>query len=186
MPFQGAERRLRARYRVRVPFVVKSSTEQIRGTTRNISLLGISAYADHPLPAVQPVQCYLELPRISRPIIANGTVIRCESLSEPHPDGPYELGIFFKGFQKPGETTLARFLHQIERQEQAEIKVGYLALKKRLAQRRRRKQMEELRRRRRRQERLRRRRLRLARQKRLADQRKKRRQARRKAAKAGK
>jgi len=151
-----------------------------------MSLLGISAYTQDPLPQVQPVQCLLELPREKQPIAVKGTVIRCQPLPQPHPDGPYEMGVFFKEFQHRGEGILARFLDRISQEEKEAIQVGYRALQQRLAARRRRKRLEELRLRRRRAARLRRRRLRLARQKRLALQRKRLRMKRRAALLAAK
>lgn len=165
------ERRLRTRFRVRVPFVLKGNGQEVRGTTRNISLLGISAYTQGPLPMVQPVQCLLELPQEPQPLTVNGTVIRCEQLSEAHPDGPYEVGVFFKEFQKRGETALLKYLEQMAQEERSAIKEGYQILQQRIIARRRRKQLEELHKKRRRAERLRRRRLRLARLKRLKAQR---------------
>ncbi len=183
MPVAVAERRLRTRFRVRVPFVLKGNGQEVRGTTRNISLLGISAYTQGPLPVVQPVQCLLELPQEPQPLTVNGTVIRCEQLPEAHPDGPYEMGVFFKAFQKKGEAALLKYLEQMAQEEQSAIKEGYRVLQQRITARRRRKQLEELHRKRRRVERLRRRRLRLARLERLKAQRLARR-AKRKAATA--
>lgn len=178
MPFRGTERRLRARFRIRIPFVLRSNGHEVRGITRNVSLLGISAYTDAPMPQVQPVQCVLELPKQPKPLIANGTVIRCESLTQPHPDGPYEMGVFFKGFPEGGEPILSRFLDQLAREDREAIKTGYRLLQQRVAERRRRKRLEAERKRRRRLARLRRRRLRLAREKRLAAQRRAKRRAR--------
>lgn len=171
--FRGRDRRLRTRFRARIPFVLKSNSQQVRGITSNISLLGISAYTEGPLGPVQPVQCALEVPQLRQPIVAMGTVIRCEALREPHLDGPYQVGIFFKEFEARGESTLARFLEELQHKEQEAIQAGYRDLKKRLTDRLRRKKMEALRKRRRRQERLRRRRLRLAKLKRLKAMRRK-------------
>ena len=142
MAFRGDERRLRTRYRIRVPFLVKGANGQVRGITRNISLLGISAYAESSLPQVQPVQCLLELPSKSEPLKVQGTVIRCHPLETPHADGPYELGIFFKEFQGAGETELIKFLNQVALDDQIAIKDGYRELKARLAARRRKKRTE--------------------------------------------
>ena len=180
MPFRGMERRLRTRFRVRLPFVLKNDGQEVRGTTRNVSLLGISAYTDAPLSQVQPVQCLLELPKRSRPLVANGTVLRCEPLAEPHPDGPYEMGVFFKEFPGGGEPILSRFLDRLEREDEEAIKAGYRILQQRIADRRRKRHLEVQRKRRRRLARLRRRRLRLARQKRLAERRRRQRAARKK------
>lgn len=136
--------------------------------TRNVSLLGISAYSKSGVEGAQPVHCLLNLPNRSQPIVAHGTVIRCEPMSEPHADGSHELGVFFKEFEGTDEEDLSRFLQQVLQEEQSAIQAGYKALKQRLTARRRRRKMEENRRRKRRRERLRKRRLRLARQKRLA------------------
>lgn len=165
--FRGPDRRLRTRSRIRLPFLLKNDGQQVRGITRNLSLLGISAYTEGPLSLVQPVQCLLELPQHPQPTVANGTVIRCETLSEPNPDGPYEMGIFFKEFEGNGESTLARFLEDMTHQEQAAIKAGYRVLQQRIAARRRRKRLELLKKKRRKIERLRKRKQRLAKQKRL-------------------
>jgi len=171
MAFRGAERRLRTRYRVRVPFVLKGADSQVRGTTRNISLLGISAYAESPLNQVQPVQCLLRIPSKAEPLAVQGTVIRCQPLEAPHADGPYEIGVFFKEFQGDAETELIKFLNQVVTEEQNAIKEGYRELKQRLTARRRRKRTEAARKPRRKKERLRKRRLRLAREKRRAQKR---------------
>lgn len=165
MTLRGAERRLRARYKVRVPVVLRNDGQEIRGFTRNISLLGASAYGDSSVSQVQSVQCVLNIPEKPRPLIANGTVIRCEQLPEPHPDGSYEIGVFFKEFQGQGEAELSRFLIQLQEQERSAIQAGYRALKQRLAAKRRRRRLELLRRRKRRQLRLRRRREALRRKK---------------------
>ncbi|MBI3312214.1 MAG: PilZ domain-containing protein [Candidatus Omnitrophica bacterium] len=168
MAFGGPDRRLRARYKVRVPFVLRKNNQEIPGITRNVSLLGISAYASSSAGEVQTVDCYLNLPNRSQPLIAHGTVIRSEPLSEPHPDGQYEIGVFFKEFDGSGEAELSRFLQQVLQQEQSAIQAGYKVLKARLAARRRKKRLEEQRKQKKRRERLRKRKLRLARQKRLA------------------
>ncbi|MBI3322817.1 MAG: PilZ domain-containing protein [Candidatus Omnitrophica bacterium] len=149
MPFPGTERRLRTRYKVRVPFTLKSNGAEVHGKTRNISLLGISAYSDSSVSQVQPVQCLLDLPQRSQPLIANGTVIRCEPLSQAHPDGGYEIGVFFKEFEGQGETDLTRFLEGVLDEERSAIRAGYRALKQRLAARKRRKKAEALRKRKR-------------------------------------
>jgi len=162
MPFGEAERRLRARYKVRVPFVLKSSGHEVRGTTRNISLLGISAYSDSQVSQVQPVQCVMSLPEFQRPLIANGTVIRCEPLDLPNPDGSHEIGIFFKQFEGTGEGDLLKFLDHVLQQEQSAIQAGYRALKQRIAARKKRKQMEALEKKKRKLKRLRRRQAKLA------------------------
>ncbi|MBI3318446.1 MAG: PilZ domain-containing protein [Candidatus Omnitrophica bacterium] len=159
MPFRGPERRLRARFRVRLPFVLRSDGQQIRGATRNVSLLGISAYGEGPLNQVQAVQCVLELPAGNNPVVANGTVIRCRPLQEAHPDGSYELGVFFKEFQQQGETALSKFLDRVSLDEREAIQEGYRALKQRLADRKRRKRLKERRKQLRRQRRLRKRRI---------------------------
>ncbi len=162
MAFRGPERRLRTRFRVSLPFTLKSDSQEARGTTRNVSLLGISAVIDSTFPQAQPVDCLLHLAASSKPIIAHGTIIHCDPLPEPTPEGSHELGVFFKEFEQNGESNLARFLEQMAHKEEAALKAGYRALKQKLAARKRRKRMEELKKRRRRQERLRRRRLRLA------------------------
>jgi len=161
VPFEGPERRLRTRFRVRIPFILTNGPQQIQGTTRNVSLLGISAYSSGSFPLAQPVQCLLELPQEPKPVVAKGTVIHCEPVSQPHSDGSYEIGIFFKEFEESGESTLARYLEQISSKEETTLKAGYRALKKKLAARRRRKRTEALRKRRRHQQRLRRRRQRV-------------------------
>jgi len=166
MAFQGPERRLRARFRVRVPFLLKGNEQEVRGTTRNISLLGISAYTHAPLNPMQPVQCLLELPEARESLVASGTVIRCEPLPDPHPDGSYETGVFFKGFPSKGEQTLAKFLDRVSHQEEAALRAGYRALREKMAARKRKKRLELLHKRRQRLKRLRRKKLRLARQKR--------------------
>lgn len=168
MPLRGPDRRLRARYKVRVPFLLRDNGGEVHGITRNVSLLGISAYSDTAVGRAQPVHCLLNLPNRPHPLVAHGTVIRCEPLGQPHPDGNHEVGIFFKEFEGSGEADLSRFLQRVLQEEQSAIQIGYKELKQRLAARRRRRRVEEQRRKKRRRERLRRRRLRLARQKRLA------------------
>lgn len=163
MPFGRADRRLRTRYKVRIPFALKGNGQEVRGLTRNISLLGISAYSNSPVSGVvEPVQCLLNLPETSGPLVAHGTVIRCESLLEPHPDGTYELGVFFKEFEGEGEADLSRFLNRLMREEQNAIQAGYRQLKRRLAARRQRKRLEARRKKKRRLLRLKKRRQRLA------------------------
>lgn len=164
MPFRGVDRRMRARYKVRVPFVLRSNGHEVRGTTRNISLLGISACTDSPLQQVQAVQCLLNLPEGSRPLVANGTVIRCEPLPQPGGEGSHEIGVFFKEFEGTGESELSRFLTRVSQQEQSAIRAGYRALRQKAADRKRRRRLEALERRRRKLKRLRRKR-RLAKQK---------------------
>ena len=168
MAFQRQDRRLRARYKVRVPFMLRKNGQEVSGITRNVSLLGISAYSNTSAGEVHPVECLLNLPNRPTPLIAHGTVIRSEALSDPHPDGSYEIGVFFKEFEGSGEAELSRFLQQVLQDEQSAIQAGYKALKERLAARRKKRQLEEQKKQKRRKERLRRRRLRLARQKRLA------------------
>jgi hypothetical protein len=181
MAFRRPERRLRTRYRVRVPFTLKGTEQPVRGTTRNISLLGISAYAESSLPQVHPVQCLLDIPSKPEPLAVNGTVIRCSPSQSPHPDGPYEIGVFFKDFQGGGENELMRFLTQVADQEQEAIKDGYRELKQRMATRKRKKRSEALRKLKRKKERLRKRRLRLAKEKRAKARRAKQAQARKQA-----
>ena len=149
MPFQDADRRLRTRYKVRVPFTLKTDGQEVRGTTRNVSLLGISAYSNSSVSQIQQVQCLLDLPQRPQPLIANGTVIRCEPLGQPHPDGTYEIGVFFREFPGHGESDLTRFLEQVQDDERSAIQAGYRALKQRLAARKRRKRLAALRKRRR-------------------------------------
>ncbi len=176
MSFQGPDRRLRARFRARLPFVLKGNGNEVRGITRNVSLLGISAYTQGSILRGQPVQCLLELPsQPQSPLIARGTVIRCEPTSSEQSDGDHEVGVFFRLFEEEGEATLSKYLRHIAQEEQQTIQAGYRVLKKRLAARRNRKRLEELRKKRRRQVRLRRRKRRLAQQKRLAAQRRKKR-----------
>lgn len=149
MPLQDAERRLRTRYKVRVPFTLKADGQEVRGTTRNVSLLGISAYANSSISQVQQVQCLLDLPQRSHPLLAHGTVIRCEPVGQPHPDGTYEIGVFFKEFPGRGELDLTHFLEHVQEDEHSAIQAGYRALKQRLAARKRRKRLAALRKRRR-------------------------------------
>ena len=164
MPFRGADRRMRARYKVRVPFLLRSNGQEVHGTTRNISLLGISATADSPVQQVQPVQCVLSLPQSARPLVAHGTVIRCEALSHPGGEGSHEIGVFFKEFEGTGESELSRFLYRVSQEEQNAIRAGYRILKQKAVARKRRKRLEALEKRRRRLRRIRRKQ-RLARQK---------------------
>jgi hypothetical protein len=145
-----------------MPFTLKNDGEEIQGMTRNVSLLGISAYSQTGIDQVQEVECHLQIPETSREIIANGTVTRCHPLQEPHPDGPFEVGVFFKSFEPKGELNLVEYLKAVSDKEQAEITVAYRELKKKLAARKRRKKTELLRKKKRRAERLRKRRLRLA------------------------
>ena len=165
MPFRGSDRRMRARYKVQVPFVLKSNGHEVRGITRNISLLGISAQSDSAVSQVQPVQCLLTLPRFSEPLVAKGTVIRCEPLSESLPQASHEIGVFFKEFEGTGETDLSKFLAQVLEEEQSAIQAGYRALKQRVAARKKRKKMEALEKRKRTLKRLKRRKARLAKSK---------------------
>ena len=160
------ERRNRMRFRVRLSFILRNDGQEVRGTTRNVSLLGIAAYTVGSLPPAQPVECFLELPGHDKPLVAKGTVIRCTMLSETHPDGPYETGVFFKEFEGKGETTLTKYLEKIVRKEEAAIHAGYKAFRERLTARKRRRRLEELQKKKRRAQRLRRKRDRLARQKR--------------------
>lgn len=166
MPLERSDRRLRNRYKVRLPFTLKNNGQEIQGTTRNLSLLGISAYAFSPITQIQPVQCHLNLPSRNQPLIAHGTVIRCEALTDPHPDGSHEIGVFFKEFDGNGEAELSKFLQQLLQEEHSAIQAGYRELKQRVAARHRRKKLELERKRKRRVARLRRRKARLARLKR--------------------
>ncbi len=168
MAFKGNDRRMRTRYKVRVPFVLKSNGEEVHGTTRNLSLLGISAYSDSSITQIQPVQCHLNLPNSSSPLVAHGTVIRCEPLAQPNKDGSHEIGVFFKEFEGTGESDLSKFLRQVSQEERNAIEAGYRALKQRAAARVRRKRLEALEKRRRKLRRLRKRRQRLEKKKRLA------------------
>ena len=169
---RDSDRRLRTRYKARIPFVLRNDGQEIPGITRNVSLLGISAFVNSSISQVQPVRCLLNVPQHSEPLIAHGTVIRCEALPEPHPDGTFEVGVFFKEFEGAGEGDLSKYLNQLREQEQSAIQEGYRALKQRLAARRRRKQQETLRKRRRKLLRLRRRKKKLAAKKRSAARRK--------------
>jgi hypothetical protein len=153
--FSGSERRHRTRYRVRIPFTLKSSEKEIRGTTRNVSLLGISGFSDGFMDTVQPIQCTLALTEGYGPLTINGTVIRCEPLSRPVGDGSHEIGIFFKEFPDKGEDQLEEYLQKVGHDEQDAIKAGYMLLKQRQMARRRKKRLEALRKRRRVQARLR-------------------------------
>ena len=157
--FSGPDRRHRTRYRVRIPFVLKGGDKEIRGQTRNVSLLGISGYATGPMDAVLPVQCVLNLSEGYGSMTVNGTVIRCEPLSQPTTDGNYEVGVFFKEFQERGETTLEEFLLKVGHQEEDAIKQGYLLLKQRQLARRKKKRVEALKKRRRQQARIRKKKL---------------------------
>lgn len=168
MAFRREDRRLRARYKVRVPFLLRKNGQEVSGVTRNVSLLGISAYSNSSAGEVHPVECLLNLPNRASPLVAHGTVIRSEVLPDPHPDGNYEIGVFFKEFEGTGEAELSRFLQQVLQDEQSAVQAGYKALKERLTARRRKRRLEEQKKQKRRKERLRRRKLRLARQKRLA------------------
>ena len=170
--FEGHERRLRARFRARLSFVLKSNGTEFRGTTRNVSLLGISAYMGESLSPGQSVQCVLELPSsMDSPIVVQGTVIRSERSSFQQPEGDHEVGVFFREFQEKGEGILLRYLRQIAREEQETVKKGYRVLRERIAARKKRKHLEALMKKKRRVERLRRRKKRLARQKKLDQQR---------------
>lgn len=162
MPFQGTDRRLRTRYKARLPFVLKNNGQEVSGITRNISLLGISAFTQTQFSQVEPVQCLLNIPKRTHPLIARGTIIRCEPLSQPNPDGSYEIGVFFKDFDGRDESELSGFLRQLQEQEQTAVQAGYRALKQRLEARRKRKQAEIQERRKRKLLRLRRRRKKLA------------------------
>lgn len=166
MVHPGADRRLRARYRVRVPFTLKNDGQEIQGITRNISLLGISAYSSSSITQVQPVRCLLAVPHRPQPLVAHGTVIRCEPLAQPLPDGTHEIGVFFKEFEGTDEAELSKFLYQLLEEERSAIRAGYRALKQRLAARHRRKRLEAKLKRKRKAARLRRKKLRLARLKR--------------------
>ena len=163
MAFRGAERRLRSRFRVRLPFTLQSNGQEIEGTTVNISLLGISGYTSGPLTREQSVTCLLRLPEQQQPLVVHGTVIRCEQLPEPHPDGSCQTGVFFKQFPEPSaEAVLTRFLNRKAQEQQEALKAGYKALRQKLAERRRRKRTEAALKRRMRLKRLLRRRRRLA------------------------
>ena len=156
-----SDRRLRTRYKVRVPFTIKSNSEEIQGVTRNVSLLGISAYSDSTITHSVPVQCMLHIPQQQRPIIAHGTVIRCEPLSERHPDGGNEVGVFFKQFEGTHENDLDSFLHKVLEDERAAIRAGFNELRRRASARKKKKiRVLEIKQKKR-EERLRKRRLRL-------------------------
>lgn len=174
MALLAADRRLRTRYKARLPFTLRGDGEEVSGTTRNISLLGISAYSRSSVSQIQPVRCLLDLPQHPQPLVAQGTVIRCEPLEQPHPDGTHEIGIFFKEFEGTGEADLSRFLRKLQEDERSAIQAGYRALKQRLAARKRRKRLAALRKRRRMLKRLRRKRA-LERRKKLQQARKRRR-----------
>lgn len=160
-----SDRRMRARYKVQVPFVLKTDGQEIHGTTRNISLLGISANSDSPVSQVKPVQCVLTIPELQQPLVAHGTVIRCEPLPRPAPEGAHEIGVFFKEFQGSGETDLYRFLTHVLQEEQSAIQAGYRALKQRVATRKKRKRMEALEKQKRKLKRLKKRKEKLAKKK---------------------
>lgn len=141
--FRAAERRGRTRYRIRIPFTLKGNGDPVQGTTRNISLLGISAYSKGPVDQVRPVDCCLEIPASSgRQVIARGTVTRCHPMAHPNPDGSFEIGVFFREFRLEDEKTLTHYLESVSSKEQAEIATAYKELKKKLADRKRRKQAE--------------------------------------------
>lgn len=162
------ERRGRIRYRARLSFILKSNGQEVRGITRNVSLLGFAAHTDGSMSQAQPVECLLAIPRRREPLLIRGTITRCEALAQPHPDGPYETGVFFKEFEEKGETLLVKYLERSAQHEEAAIKAGYRAFRQKIRARRRRKRLEELRKRARRTARLQRKRRRLARQKRMA------------------
>lgn len=157
--FSGPDRRHRTRYRVRISFVLKSGEKEVRGITRNVSLLGISAYSDSPIDAALPVQCTLNLSESYGPLVVHGTIIRCEPLSQPIPDGNCEVGVFFKDFQGRGETILDEYLQKVGHQEEDAIKAGYLLLKQRQIARRKKKRIETIKKKRRQQARLRKKKL---------------------------
>ena len=143
MALKEPDRRLRARYRVRLPFTLNiENQEPIHGLTRNISLLGISAYAQQPAQQVKPIETILELPNGNPSVSVTGTVIRCQPLEQPNPDGPYEIGIFFKAFREDGEARLSDYLAKVSSDEKAEILAGYRELKQRMAARKKKKQLE--------------------------------------------
>lgn len=163
------ERRNRTRFRIRLPFVLKNNGQEVQGTTRNISLLGIASYTHQPIEPARPVICLLELPhRPANPVCARGTVIRCAPAAESHPDGSFETGVFFKEFDGEGETILSKYLHRILQREETAIRAGYKAFRKKIAARKRRKRYEELRKKKKRSERLKRKRQKLARSRRAA------------------
>lgn len=144
MPFGGSDRRMRARYKVQVPFLLKNNGQEIRGITRNISLLGISANSNSSISQVEPVQCLLTLPDYNQPLVAHGTVIRCEPLPQSSKEETHEIGVFFKEFQGTGEADLSKFLRNVLQEEQDAIQAGYRALKQRVAARKKRKKKEAL------------------------------------------
>jgi len=104
----------------------------------------------------------MSLPDSQKPLVANGTVIRCEPLAQPSPDGSHEIGVFFKQFEGTGEGDLLKFLDRVLHQEQSAIQAGYRALKQRVADRKKRKRLEALEKRKRKLRRLKRRRAKLA------------------------
>lgn len=155
-----SDRRLRTRYKVRVPFTLKSNSEEIQGVTRNVSLLGISAYSDSTISNSVPVQCALHIPHQQKPIIAHGTVIRCEPLPDRHADGGNEVGVFFKQFDGTQEQDLDRFLRKVLDDERLAIQAGFKELRQRAAARKRKKQRAVKVKQKKKEERLRKRRLR--------------------------
>jgi hypothetical protein len=144
MGFGGEERRGKTRFRVRLPFLLKANGFEAPGTTRNLSLLGIAGYTSTPLTLGQVVDCHLEIPKPALSIISHGTVVRCDALTEPHPDGTYEMGVFFRTFEPNNESLLTRFLNHLSREEDSAVQAGLRAFKEKIKARKRRKRLEAL------------------------------------------
>ncbi len=144
MKVRSRERRGKIRFRVRLPFTLRSNGLEIHGATRNLSLLGIAGYSHTSLALGQAVDCQVEIPKALTPITAHGTIVRCDPLTEPNPDGTHELGVFFRTFDPNQETLLTRYLRKLSRAEESAIQAGYRAFQEKLKARRRRKRLEAL------------------------------------------
>jgi hypothetical protein len=143
---QRKDRRLRRRQDARIPFVL--STEQgdeAHGFTRNVSLLGISGYTHAPFKEAQPVRCRLNIPGDPQPIVAHGAVIYCRPLSQPHPEGTYGIGVFFREFEGSGEAKLSTHLQELRQKEQAQLEAAYQDYKRHMAAKKRERWLRKLR-----------------------------------------
>lgn len=126
-----SERRRRIRFRVTLPIRVKSSSSEIQGQTRNVSLLGASAIATQTMPQGTPVTAEIDLPSNVPPIVMEGTIVRCIPLNLPGAS-QYEVGVFAARFLNQDEERLSQYLEQLQMAEYAAIRAGYKALREKI------------------------------------------------------
>ena len=130
-----SERRRRIRFRATLPIRIHAQDTDLRGETRNVSLLGASAITDRPAPEGVPVTAEMDLPGGGGPPIRmEGTIVRSVSLNLPG-DARYEVGVFAMRFHDQDELRLSQYLDQIQMAEYAAVRAGYKALREKIRQR---------------------------------------------------